>query len=107
MTVWGRVERCTFVSRIIVLNLCCIRLRERQKKLRMKTRPPALSKTFQVALLLLPGVPAFAASVVATFDGGVDSMYTLQGFGDPAFGGPPTIQPAGGNPGGFLQITAN
>ena len=52
--------------------------------------------------LLLSG-PAFGQTV-ASFDGGADSPLTLQAFGEPP---PPSVVAAGGNPGGFLQLTNN
>ena len=44
-------------------------------------------------------------AAIATFGGGVDSVYTLQQLGAslPA----PTVLATGGNPGGYLRLTAN
>jgi hypothetical protein len=53
-----------------------------------------------VALTVVPQLPA---ATTASFEGGPDTPSALQAFGaTPA----PSIEPAGGNPGGFLQLTA-
>jgi len=57
-----------------------------------------------VPLLVLLNAPAWAASTTALFDGGVNSTFTLQTFGDP---GGASVVATGGNPGGFLQLTPN
>jgi hypothetical protein len=49
-------------------------------------------------------VGAASAATIVTFGGGTDSSYTLQQFGGlPA----PTVLTNGGNPGGYLRLTAN
>src|SRR5262245_14275023 len=53
-----------------------------------------------VALVIVP--PLYAATT-ASFDGGADTPSTLQAFGFTAIA--PTYQAAGGNPGGYLQLT--
>lgn len=51
-------------------------------------------------------VASFAATI-ASYEGGADSPYALEFFGDATQGGPPTVQTADGNPGGYLRLTNN
>jgi hypothetical protein len=53
--------------------------------------------------LLLISANGFAATI-ASWEGGNDTIHTFQQRGT---GPAPTIEPADGNPGGFLQITTN
>jgi len=56
-------------------------------------------------LPLLPFVVSSAsAATTGAFDGGVDTAFTAQAFNG---GNGPSVQAAGGNPGGFLQVTPN
>jgi len=55
-----------------------------------------------VAFLLFCGGHPAMADTTAAFDGGADTPVTLETFGDP---GGPSIEAAGGNPGGFLRLT--
>lgn len=56
-----------------------------------------------VGLFQLSAATGFAAAI-ANFDGGADSPYNLEQRGA---GQGPTFETADGNPGGFLQLTAN
>lgn len=56
------------------------------------------------SLLVASGISAgqVYGITIAGFDGGVDTPLTLQSFGTPPG---PSVQPVGGNPGGYLQLT--
>ena len=71
-------------------------LKGRRMILRTRIRPACV-------LAILPLISSVAmGATVAQFDGGADTPISLNQFGDPAGA---SIQPAGGNPGGYLQLT--
>jgi hypothetical protein len=65
----------------------------------MQMKTIAGTTAFIVALVVLPSV---YGATTASFDGGADTPSTLETFG---VAPGPSYQPAGGNPGGYLQLT--
>lgn len=59
--------------------------------------------TLSLTLVFAFSMANVQASTVNNFEGGAGTPGTLETFGDP---GGASIQPSGGNPGGYLQLTA-
>jgi hypothetical protein len=73
---------------------------------RKQFQPLKTMKSIRPLLLAISGglsLTSLQAATTAGFDGGPDTPLTLQQFGAPPG---PSIQSTGGNPGGFLQLTA-
>ena len=65
-------------------------------------------KLVPLSVSIAVSLPAASfAATIASYEGGADSPYTLEFFGDATTGGPPTIETADGNPGGYLRLTNN
>jgi hypothetical protein len=65
-------------------------------------------KRARLPFILAVGVPtAGFAATIASYDGGADTPYSLEFYGDPNFGGPPIVDTTDGNPGGYLKLTSN